>query len=89
MNSSAPAPPPATGAADQGDRNAAAEDDGNDIIIASPGADLIDGRGGPPIAPYDNAGYTLAFQMGVRFDRVLESAFHDLDSCSNDPLWRQ
>jgi hypothetical protein len=28
--------------------------------------------GGPPIAPYDNAGYTLAYQMGVQFDRILE-----------------
>ncbi|MGH7713206.1 MAG: peptidase, partial [Gemmatimonadaceae bacterium] len=27
--------------------------------------------GGPPKAPYDNAGYTLAFQMGVQFDRIL------------------
>ncbi len=27
--------------------------------------------GGPPIPPYDAAGYTLAFQMGVKFDRVL------------------
>jgi len=28
--------------------------------------------GGPPKAPYDNAGYTLAFQMGVDFDRILD-----------------
>ena len=29
-------------------------------------------EGGPPIPPYDNAGWTLAYQMGVEFDRVLE-----------------
>ncbi len=28
--------------------------------------------GGPPKAPYDNAGYTLAWQMGVDFDRILD-----------------
>ena len=28
--------------------------------------------GGPPIAPYDNAGWTLALQMGVKFDRILD-----------------
>jgi hypothetical protein len=28
--------------------------------------------GGPPIAPYDNAGWTLAYQMGVKFDRILD-----------------
>ncbi len=29
-------------------------------------------EGGPPIAPYDSAGWTLAFLMGVKFDRVLD-----------------
>ena len=28
--------------------------------------------GGPPKAPYDNAGYTLAMQMGVQYDRLME-----------------
>jgi hypothetical protein len=28
--------------------------------------------GAPPTPPYDNAGWTLAYQMGVRFDRILE-----------------
>ncbi|WPQ62995.1 M14 family metallopeptidase [Chitinophaga sancti] len=28
--------------------------------------------GGPPIRPYDAAGWTLAFQMGVKFDRILD-----------------
>ena len=30
--------------------------------------------GGPPRAPYDNAGYTLAMQMGVVYDRVLRAS---------------
>jgi hypothetical protein len=29
--------------------------------------------GGPPIPPYDVTGYTLAYQMGVQFVRVLDS----------------
>jgi len=28
--------------------------------------------GGPPLPPYDSAGYTLAFQMGVEFDRIMD-----------------
>ena len=28
--------------------------------------------GGPPTPPYDAAGWTLAFQMGVSFDRILD-----------------
>ncbi len=28
--------------------------------------------GGPPIHPYDAAGWTLAYQMGVKFDRILD-----------------
>jgi hypothetical protein len=28
--------------------------------------------GGPPTPPYDSAGWTLAFQMGVKFDRILD-----------------
>ena len=29
-------------------------------------------EGGPPNRPYDVAGWTLAFQMGVKFDRILD-----------------
>ena len=29
--------------------------------------------GGPPVAPYDAAGWTLAYTMGIQFDRVLEN----------------
>jgi Zinc carboxypeptidase len=28
--------------------------------------------GGPPVSPYDNTGWTVAYQMGVTFDRILE-----------------
>ncbi len=27
--------------------------------------------GGPPVRPYDAAGWTLAYQMGIKFDRIL------------------
>jgi Zinc carboxypeptidase len=29
--------------------------------------------GGPPIAPYDAAGWTLAYTMGIKFDRITDS----------------
>ncbi len=29
--------------------------------------------GGPPIAPYDAAGWTLAYTMGIKFDRILDA----------------
>jgi len=29
--------------------------------------------GGPPRAPYDSAGWTVAFQMGIIFDRILDA----------------
>ena len=38
--------------------------------------------GGPPTPPYDNAGWTLAFQMGVEFDRILDGfdgPFEEID----------
>ena len=35
--------------------------------------DVFPYPGSPPTPPYDNAGWTLAFQMGVEFDRVLSA----------------
>ena len=29
--------------------------------------------GGPPRPPYDSAGWTVAFQMGIQFDRILDA----------------
>lgn len=29
--------------------------------------------GGPPVPPYDAAGWTLAYQMGIQFDRILDA----------------
>jgi hypothetical protein len=34
--------------------------------------DVIPYPGANPTPPYDNAGWTLAFQMGVQFDRILD-----------------
>jgi hypothetical protein len=35
--------------------------------------DVIPSAGAAPTAPYDNTGWTLAFQMGVKFDRILDA----------------
>jgi len=35
--------------------------------------DVFPFPGAPPTPPYDNAGWTLAFQMGVQFDRILDA----------------
>lgn len=36
--------------------------------------------GGPPIPPYDAAGWTLALQMGIKFDRILDGFESSLKS---------
>jgi hypothetical protein len=44
--------------------------------------------GGPPTRPYDNAGWTLAYQMGVKFDRILDGfdgPFEKLSGIQNAP----
>ena len=44
-----------------------------DMFEAQDHPDDIPYPGGPPRPPYDNAGWTLAYQMGVKFDRVLDA----------------
>jgi hypothetical protein len=44
--------------------------------------------GGPPVPPYDSAGWTLALQMGVQFDRVLDAftgPFSKVDGLLSSP----
>ncbi len=50
--------------------------------------DDIEYPGGPPRPPYDSAGWTLAYQMGVKFDRVLEpfdGPFEKLEAAARPP----
>ena len=47
--------------------------------------------GGPPTRPYDNAGWTLAYQMGVKFDRILDAfdgPFEKVTGLQNPPPGR-
>ncbi len=44
--------------------------------------------GAPPTAPYDNAGWTLAWQMGVEFDRIMDGfdgPFQPINAFSIEP----
>ncbi|MEX2180002.1 MAG: M14 family metallopeptidase [Gemmatimonadaceae bacterium] len=48
-------------------------------VFPSPGA--------PPTPPYDNAGWTFAFQMGVEFDRILEPFTPAATTFAEVPDW--
>ncbi len=44
--------------------------------------------GGAPVPPYDNAGWTLAFQMGIEFDRILagfDGPFKKVEALAKPP----
>ncbi|MFN0122260.1 MAG: M14 metallopeptidase family protein [Blastocatellia bacterium] len=44
--------------------------------------------GGPPLPPYDSSGWTLAMQMGVQFDRILdgfEGPFEKINGMASVP----
>ena len=43
-------------------------------------------EGARPIPPYDSAGWTFAYQMGVQFDRVLEGVTGPFAVVGRDPL---
>ncbi len=48
-------------------------------------------EGAAPTPPYDNAGWTLAYQMGVEFDRILdgfEGPFEEIDGFAVPPSGR-
>jgi len=42
--------------------------------------------GGPPIPPYDITGWTLALQMGVKFDRILDDFNGPFEKLGRTPL---
>jgi hypothetical protein len=44
--------------------------------------------GGPPRPPYDSAGWTVAFQMGIQFDRILDGfdgPFQEIQGLAKPP----
>ena len=43
-----------------------------DMFEAQQHPDVFPVPGGPPTPPYDHAGWTLAMQMGIEYDRILE-----------------
>jgi len=53
-----------------------------DLLEAQRYPDIRQYPGGPPVPPYDNAGWTLSYQMGVRtvpIDRVFDASLTRLD----------
>ncbi|MBI4420082.1 MAG: peptidase [Gemmatimonadetes bacterium] len=42
--------------------------------------------GAPPSRPYDITGWTLAYQMGVRFDRILDGFTGPFEKLPGDPI---
>jgi len=56
-----------------------------DMFEAQDHPDDVPVTGGPPTPPYDNAGWTLAFQMGVQFDRVLDAFDGPFELLTNAP----
>jgi hypothetical protein len=52
-----------------------------DMFEAQDHPDDIAYPGATPQPPYDNAGWTLAYQMGVKFDRVLDAFNGPLKRC--------
>ena len=59
-----------------------------DMFEAQDHPDDIPYPGAPPTPPYDSAGWTLAYQMGVKFDRVLDGfdgPFETIDRVASAP----
>jgi hypothetical protein len=57
-----------------------------DMFEAQDYPDDIRYPGAAPTPPYDNAGWTLAFQMGVKFDRVLDGFDGPFEAIDRAPV---